>query len=319
MARIDDLPADQQAVLRLLLTQDRSYDEIARSLRMAPAAVRDRAHDALSALGPRDTPLSSGRRAELADWLLGQQSTSDAARTAEALSASPAAAAWARVVRGALKPLADGDRLPQLPPPDGSTDLADEDGEVSGGSAAAAERARERAGARAAARPSSRRGGAILLAVLALLLTGAAGFVLGRVTAGDDDQPATARDAGQTTPKILGQANLRPVRGSRAPRALGIAQFIERDGQRLINVLAEGLPRTPQGSGYGVWMTGPGRDPLWLGYFQAVTTGGQAGAQSTLKVDPADYRQVLITRQQGRSPKTPGTTYLAGAIRLRGS
>ena len=56
MARIDDLPADQQAVLRLLLTQDRSYDEIARSLRMAPAAVRDRAHEALSALAGHAWP-----------------------------------------------------------------------------------------------------------------------------------------------------------------------------------------------------------------------------------------------------------------------
>jgi hypothetical protein len=309
MARIDDLPADQQAVLRLLLTQDRSYDEIARSLRMAPAAVRDRAHEALSALGPADTPLSSSRRAELTDWMLGQQSTADASRTEEALAGSPAAAAWARVVSGELRPMAADGRLPELPAPD--TPLDDEPvlADAGGG-------ARERSELREARRPASRRGGAILLAVLALLLTGAAGFALGRATGGgDDEQPARAANDAATS--ILGQANLRPPQGAGAPKALGIAQFIERDGQRLINVLAEGLPRAPQGSGYGVWMTGQGREPVWLGYFQAVTTNGQAGAQSALKVDPGDYQQVQITRQQGRSPKTPGTTFLSGPIRLR--
>ena len=35
------------------------------------------------------------------------------------------------------------------------------------------------------------------------------------------------------------------------------------------------------------------------------------------KVNPKDYSQVLITRQQGRSPTTPGTTFLAGPIKLR--
>src|SRR5436190_1506813 len=57
MASVEDLPADQQAVLRLLLGQGRSYDQIAGQLGMAPAAVRDRAHDALIALGPQDSPL----------------------------------------------------------------------------------------------------------------------------------------------------------------------------------------------------------------------------------------------------------------------
>lgn len=64
-------------------------------------------------------------------------------------------------------------------------------------------------------------------------------------------------------------------------------------------------------------MTGNGKSPLWLGYFQQITTNGQAGAQSVLKVNPKDYSQVLITRQQGRAPTTPGTTFLAGPIKLR--
>ena len=102
-----------------------------------------------------------------------------------------------------------------------------------------------------------------------------------------------------------------------ADKALGVAQFVERDGQRLINVLAEGLPTAPKGSGYGVWMTGSGQPPVWLGYFQAVTTNGQVGAQSTLKQNPRLYQQVLITRESGRNPKTPGSSYLKGDIQFR--
>ena len=183
MARIDDLPADQQAVLRLLLTQDRSYDEIARSLRMAPAAVRDRAHEALSALGPADTPLSASRRAELTDWLLGQQGAAEAQRTEAAVADSPAALAWARVVSGELKPVAEPGRLPEVPAAAGGAASASV--LVDDGDSPAAERSRSRAEGREVAPASSRRGGAILLGVLALLAVGLIGFFVGRATKSD--------------------------------------------------------------------------------------------------------------------------------------
>ena len=94
MARIDDLPADQQAVLRLLLTQERSYDEIARTLRMAPAAVRDRAHEAVGTLGPSGGTLKPERRDAITDYLLGQQAGDDAEATRTALEASAAERGW---------------------------------------------------------------------------------------------------------------------------------------------------------------------------------------------------------------------------------
>ena len=51
MARVDDLPADQKAVIQLLLKQGKTYDELAALLRLDGAGVRDRALDALDALG----------------------------------------------------------------------------------------------------------------------------------------------------------------------------------------------------------------------------------------------------------------------------
>ena len=52
MARFDDLPADQKAVLQLVLRQGRTYAEIAGLLKISTEAVRDRALTALDAIGP---------------------------------------------------------------------------------------------------------------------------------------------------------------------------------------------------------------------------------------------------------------------------
>ena len=43
MARFDDLPADQKAVLQLVLRQGRTYAEIATLLKISDAAVQNRA------------------------------------------------------------------------------------------------------------------------------------------------------------------------------------------------------------------------------------------------------------------------------------
>src|SRR5438093_3936995 len=115
MSRIDDLAPDQRAVLQLLLKQGKSYVELATLLRITPDAVRDRAVAALEELGPRDgAQLAPERRAEVADYLLAQQSASERAATREFLEGSAAGRAWARVVAGELRPLA-GDALPDVP------------------------------------------------------------------------------------------------------------------------------------------------------------------------------------------------------------
>src|SRR5438093_8410742 len=115
MSGIDNLAPDQRAVLQLLLKQGKAYDELATLLRIAPEAVRDRAVAALEELGPRDgVALAAERRAEVADYLLSQQSASERAATREFLEGSAAGRAWARVVAGELRPLA-GDALPEVP------------------------------------------------------------------------------------------------------------------------------------------------------------------------------------------------------------
>ena len=81
MTTLDSLPADQRAVLSLLLRQGRSYEDIGSTLRISDAALRERAHGALAALGP-DTGLSARRRAEIGDWLLLQGPDDERTRNA---------------------------------------------------------------------------------------------------------------------------------------------------------------------------------------------------------------------------------------------
>src|ERR1700733_7913230 len=74
MSRLDELPPDQRAALSLLLRQRKSYAEVATLLGISELAVHDRAHAALAVLAPRRArELSSERRLEVGDYLLGQQ------------------------------------------------------------------------------------------------------------------------------------------------------------------------------------------------------------------------------------------------------
>ncbi len=113
MATLDNLPADQRAVLQLVLQRGRSYDEIARLLSMDRAAVRERALSAFDALGPQ-TGVSDQRRALITDYLLGQLPPAVATEVRDYLSESPSARAWARVLASELNPLTSNP-MPEIP------------------------------------------------------------------------------------------------------------------------------------------------------------------------------------------------------------
>jgi hypothetical protein len=113
MASLDSLPADQRAVLQLVLQRGRSYEDIAELLSIDRTAVRERALTALDTLGPR-TGLPEQRRALITDYLLGQLSDDVRGQTRDRLAESPAERAWARVLASELGPLAKGP-LPEIP------------------------------------------------------------------------------------------------------------------------------------------------------------------------------------------------------------
>src|ERR1700733_3767954 len=117
MSRLDELPPDQRAALSLLLRQRKSYAEVATLLGISELAVHDRAHAALAVLAPRRArELSSERRLEVGDYLLGQQpGVAERLRTRTYLSGSEQARAWATELAADLARLGAG-QLPEIPP-----------------------------------------------------------------------------------------------------------------------------------------------------------------------------------------------------------
>jgi Sigma-70, region 4 len=113
MASLENLPADQRAVLQLVLQRGRTYDEIARLLSIDRAAVRARALAAFDALGPQ-TRVGPERRALITDYLLGQLPRRVTETTRDRLAESASERAWARVLSAELAPIASGP-LPDIP------------------------------------------------------------------------------------------------------------------------------------------------------------------------------------------------------------
>src|SRR4051812_34209078 len=131
MSRIDSLPADQRAVLQLLLQRGSRYGELASLLSIDEAEVRRRAHGALETLAGDAPGPGDERRAQISDYLLGQQSGEERAATRGFLEGSAGGRGWAQAVAAQLRDVA-GDRLPDVPaepddPPDGGAG-AGEDG-----------------------------------------------------------------------------------------------------------------------------------------------------------------------------------------------
>lgn len=113
MAALDNLPADQRAVLQLVLQRGRTYEDIARLLSIDRTAVRQRALSAMDTIGPR-TGLDDDRRAMITDYLLGQLDDDQRAQTRNRLAETPGERAWARVIASELAPLASAE-LPDIP------------------------------------------------------------------------------------------------------------------------------------------------------------------------------------------------------------
>jgi hypothetical protein len=337
MPRLDDLPADQRAVLQLVLRQGRSYADIAATLRLGEDAVRRRAHAGLDALAPQ-AGADGDARARAADWLLGQQDAGEAAATREALAGDAATRAWARAVAAELEPVA-GHPLP-TPPEDAAeaelpaaaepadaepADAEPADAEPADDDPAADEPADDEPAA-AGSRPdrsrphASRRGGALLLAAVALVAVVALVLVL---RSGDDDGAQRAASASSQAAgsgdggRVVAQVNLRPPEGAPRPRALGVVQVVAAGGRQAINAVVQGLrrPRTNR-SGYGMWLVADDGRRRWLGYFNTADEQGRLVAVGQLDrgIDVLRFDRMTVTRETSTRPGRPGTAYLQGTI-----
>jgi hypothetical protein len=316
MSGIDDLAPDQRAVLQLLLKQGKAYVELAALLRIEPDTVRERAVAALDELGPREgVQLAPERRAEIADYLLGQQSASERQKTREMLEGSASGRAWARVVAGELRPIA-GEALPEIPAEGAEVD------EAFGALKARQDR-------KAEVESKSRLGGAILLA--AVIVVAVALFIIIRNGGNDNNDSGTAGNSTPTTttgtsttaqPSIDKQVNLKPRTGSPS-KALGVLLFLSQGSTKLLAVRAENLRPTTTHRFYAVWLTGDNVAPKPLGFAPAVPASGQnKGKLAFLNPIPSGangYNRFVITVESQKSPKKPGTTVLQGPWAVPGN
>jgi hypothetical protein len=297
MATLETLPADQRAVLQLLLKQGKSYEDLSGLLRIEPSAVQERAHDAIAALGP-DDGIDDDRIDEIADYLLGQQSASQRAATREYLEGSPPGRAWARTTAGALKPLA-GENLPEIPAERAEVDEAFD----------ALDR---RTARREEVERSSRKGGLLLLAGLGIVLA----VVLILVLSGGDDSSSDSTGSTSTTAQagldILRQANLAPPGGQPRTR-VGVAFVVRQSGRVGLGLQAQGLAPSTQRSAYALWLYNSPSNARFLGFVP--TPVGQDGSLqnlSALEQGIDGFRELLLTRETRENPPRPGTIIMRG-------
>ena len=304
MARLDQLPPDQRAVLQLLLKQGKSYGEIASLLRIERSAVKARAHDALNALGPEDTELSEDRRDEIGDHLLGQQDEGQRAATRSFLEGSPAGRAWARVVSSELRELS----------PTGLPEIPGEGAELS----EAHDALEARKVAQAEQERSSKLGGVLLIAglgiaiavVLILLLSGGGD---NKKNTGPVGSTTTTPASTSTTPQVEAQINLFPPGGGKKP--LGVANVVTQSGQRGIALVGQDVPPTRNKFAYAMWLENSPSDAKRLGFFGAVTKNGRLQGFVLAPSDFSKFSKLVVTRETQRNPKVPGPLVLSGALK----
>jgi hypothetical protein len=308
MARFDDLPADQKAVLQLVLRQGRTYGEIGGLLKISDAAVQNRALTALDALGPDVAGLDDDAQDDVGDYLLGQQPASERAATRRLLESSQPARDWARAIATELRAagVAGEDALPEIP-----TDPAEVD--------EAFDALHARRVARAGQERSSRLGGLLIIAAVAIVVVVGVLLLTGVIGGGNDDSndsaavttPASSSTAA-TTASVEQQINLTPPNGGKKP--LGVANLVSQDGQRALAIVGQDLP--PSGH-YVLWLR-VGTKVKFLGFFPVVpSTGTDKGRLQGLVPAPSDfssYREMLVTREPSSTPKTPSTIILKGSI-----
>lgn len=309
MARFDDLPADQKAVLQLVLRQGRTYAEIAGLLKISEAAVQNRALTALDAVGPAEADLDDERQDEIGDYLLGQQSASERAATREFLEGSQPARDWARQVASDLRSAGvAGDDLPEIPADPAEVDEAFD----------ALHARRE---ARVQQQRSSRLGGVLIIVAVLLVVVGGVLVLTGVIGGNDDDSSdsaAVATTNTATTTSTTGatvekQINLTPPGGGSKP--LGVANVVSQSGKRALAVVGQDLPASGH---YVLWLSDGSSKVKFLGFFPVVTgKGDDKGRLQGLVEAPSDlasYKQMIVSRETSSTPKAPTKVILKGSL-----
>jgi hypothetical protein len=334
MSRLADLPPDQHATLSLLLSQRKGYAEVATLLSISAGAVHDRAQAALAVLAPRQArELSPERRAEVGDYLLGQQaSVAERLATRTYLEGSAPARAWASAVSAEIGPLSSAP-LPEIPrgpaasaaaAPD-ARDIPSATGPAEREPAALAPGHSGRAPSQHA-QPSSRLGGALLLGGVVAAVIVAVILLVGGGGGGSHSKStaATSSSASSTAPASKAATGSGgPTEDNRitltspdpASKAAGVVEILSEGGKHAFYLAAEHLPPS-HGFFYAVWLYNSPSSHEALSKSPPVGSNGRLQGGALLPANAGSYHTMLLTRETSERPSNPGPVVLSGSFSL---
>jgi hypothetical protein len=354
MPTLEQLPAESRAIVELLLQQDRSYDEIADTLAMPAARVRERAREALVELAPASARrVDDEWRDQIADYVLRQQSGPEGTATRAHLRRSEGARTWVASLLDSLDDLyGDGPR-PELPgaepakperpsrrvkraeraavPAGAGAAGAAGDGDAKAGGATAVQEppsaaAKPAGGAAAAGAASAVTPGAERVVLRRRILAGAGAAaalallvlaIVLLVGGGDEGGDDGAKAKGKQRTSVVGQTNLEPVGGGRAS---GTAAVIRRGNDTRLLIQASGLQPSTRRDAYEVWLFNSPEEAVSIGGAFANERGDLQGL-GPLPRDAGRYRFIEVTREPlDRNARHSGNAVLRAPVEelLRG-
>jgi hypothetical protein len=301
MATFDQLPAEQRAILELVIQRRQTYDDLASMLGMSTPRVRQLAREALGELSPRSAARVDGDwRGQIADYLLGQQTGPEGTATRGHLKRSEPARLWALSLLDSLDHLYDETDLPVIPEGEAAP-LREREPERELEPERERERKPRRGRAEPPARPLSADAETIVRRRRIAAAAGAATVLLffflvwpvGLLTGDDDDGDGDSSASAEDQPQVVGQLLLRPQSGE---KGVGIALITERDGERSLLVQARGLRPTRQGQAYEVWLFNSQEEAQSMG---AQLTDRQGNYQGAGRLPEAyeDFQFLDISRE----------------------
>jgi hypothetical protein len=327
VATFDQLPAEQRAIIELVVTRGRTYDALADVLQVSPSRVRELALDALVELAPvSGQRVDPQWRSQIADYVLGQQSGAESTATEAHLRRSEPGRTWALSLLDSLDTLyTNGDR-PSIPEPDESGRGRRGDGAGPGVAVADAqeetktrerdrkrdrdrdrdrekpaekpvEKPRERAALSPAAQEALRRRRVIGAAIGTLVLAAVVVVILAiaGVFGGDDNKGSSASKTSNTTATTPATGGQPQVLGQIQLQALGGAKaqgnafILSQGGKPVLAVQAKlpPLPASQRKAAYNVWLYNSPKDAFSIG---AQFTDAQGNYQGVKEL-PANYKR----------------------------
>ena len=316
MPTLDTLPADQRAIVELVVRRGQSYDDLAGMLDMRSSRVRELSRAALEALSPVTAARVDDQwRGQVADYMLGQQSGPEATATRGHLKRSEPARAWAYSLLDSLDDWFSEERYPSVPEPESGRSRTKErprerERAADGTTAPALPSARPTTDLSPAAQAEVRRRRLLMgggLALVAAILIGTLLF-----TGGDEDSDSDRADTNTNTTQnadapqgeaqLLAQAALTPV--EEGGKGQGVAVVAENEGRPQLVVQAE-LQPTKRGEAYETWLYNSQEDAVSLGAQVPDAQGRYQGAAQSLPENYERFKFVDISLEGTADPVDP--------------